>query len=185
MAVRITDVFENHPALFDDEMMKLIRQRKSPFDFPGLSLVKSVDESKAINHIKGTSVIIAGSGMCTGGRIKHHLVTNISRPESTILFVGYQAVGTLGRQILDGAKEVRIFGQQRTVKSKTTQISGFSAHADKDELLQWLSGLKRSPKHVFVTHGEPESAKKFAQHLEDEKGWRVSVPNYQDEVVLD
>jgi metallo-beta-lactamase family protein len=185
MAINAIEVFEHHPELFDEEMMQLIRHGESPFDFPNLKLTRTTRESKAINHIAGTAIIIAGSGMCTGGRIKHHLVHNIPRPESTILFVGHQAVGTLGRQIIDGEEEVRILGQLHPVRAKIAQISGFSAHADRDELLRWLSGLQKTPRHVFVTHGEPDSAKHFAGLLIEQKGWKVSVPGYQDEVVLD
>ena len=122
MAVSITEIFERHPDLYDEEMTRLVSLNQSPFDLPGLKMVRSVEESKAINYIKGTAVIVAGSGMCTGGRIKHHLVTNISRPESTILFVGYQAVGTLGREIVDGAKQVRILGQHYPMRAKIVQI---------------------------------------------------------------
>jgi len=185
MAVGITEVFQHHPELFDEEMRKLIRQKKSPFHFAGLNLVTTVDESKAINHIQGTVIIIAGSGLCTGGRIKHHLVTNISRRERTIVFVGYQAIGTLGRLILDGAKSVRILGQQHKVRAKVIQLGGFSAHADRDELLQWLSGFKKTPRCVFVTHGEPETLPYFAGLVRDRFGGKVLVPGYLSEVVLD
>ena len=185
MAVSVTEVFQQHPELFDREMMELIRQGESPFDFPGLTMVRTVDQSKAINYIIGSAMIIAGSGMCTGGRIKYHLVKNISRPESTILFVGYQAVGTLGRQIVNGAKEVRILGQQYPVRAKVTQIHGFSAHADRDDLFRWLSSLQKAPKHLFVVHGEAEAAGKFADFLGQRTGWEISVPGYQDEIILD
>jgi metallo-beta-lactamase family protein len=185
MAVSVTEVFEHYPELFDAEMKELLRQRKSPFDFPGLSLVRSVDESKAINDIDRSVIIIAGAGMCTGGRIKHHLVTNISRPESTIVFVGYQAIGTLGRQIVDGAKEVRILGQYYPVKARVAQLNGFSAHADRDQLLKWLSSLQRPPRRVFVTHGEPSAAQHFALAARDKIGYDTVVPEYQDEVLLD
>jgi len=185
MAVGVTGVFEHHPELFDEEMIGLIRERRSPFDFPGLTMVRTVDESKAINHITGTVVIIAGSGMCTGGRIKHHLVSNISRPESTVLFVGYQAMGTLGRQIVDGDKEVRILGQSYPVRARIAQISGFSAHADRDGLLRWLSALHRAPRHLFVTHGETEVARHFGELVREKMGWDTSVPAYRDGVVLD
>jgi metallo-beta-lactamase family protein len=184
MAISVTEVFEHHPELFDEEMMKLILRRKSPFDLPRLKMTRSVDESKAINDVEGTAIIIAGSGMCTGGRIKHHLVQNISRPESTILFVGYQAVGTLGRQIVDGAKEVRILGQMYRVRARVAQIHGFSAHADRDDLLRWLSGLRGSPRHVFVTHGEPKSAASFSKFLHEKTRWETSVPSYEDTVTL-
>ncbi|HEX7365025.1 MAG TPA: MBL fold metallo-hydrolase RNA specificity domain-containing protein, partial [Dehalococcoidia bacterium] len=156
----------------------------SPFSFRGLNLSRTASESKAINHIKGTVIIIAGSGMCSGGRIKHHLVTNITRPESTILFAGFQAQGTLGREIVDGAKEVRIFGQSYPVKARIQQINGFSAHADKDELFKWLSGLKR-PRRLFVTHGESMVIRRFAAAIEEKMGWNVSIPEYRDQVILD
>ena len=185
MAVNITNIFERHPDLYDDEMTRLVGLNLSPFDLPGLEMVGTVDESKAINHRKGSAIIIAGSGMCTGGRIKHHLVTNISRPESTILFVGYQAGGTLGREIVGGAKQVRILGQHYPVRARVDQIHGFSAHADRDDLLRWLLALKRSPKHVFVTHGEPEVARGFGALLREKTGWSVSVPEYKAEVILD
>jgi metallo-beta-lactamase family protein len=185
MAVSITGVFEHYPELFDEEMVKLIRQKNSPFDFRGLSLVRTVEESKAINRIKGTVIIIAGSGMCTGGRIKHHLVTNISRTESTILFVGYQAAGTLGREIVGGAKKVRILGQHYPVRARVVQINGFSAHADRDGLLRWLSSLRKPPRRLFVTHGESSASQHFAGLVRDKKGWEVVVPEYQGEFLLD
>jgi len=185
MAASITRVFQRHPELFDDDMTEFIEQNESPFNFPGLKMVATAKESKAINHIKGTVIVIAGSGMCTGGRVKHHLVNNISRPESTIMFVGYQAVGTLGRQIVDGKKQVRILGQMHPVKAKVVRIHGFSAHADRDELFKWLTRLKKPPKKLFVVHGESESAHSFGDYVRQETGWEVTIPDYQDEVVLD
>jgi metallo-beta-lactamase family protein len=185
MAGSITKVFQHYPDLLDEETVQLIRRHQSPFSFPGLKVTETSKESKAINHIKGTVMVIAGSGMCNGGRIKHHLVQNISRPESTIMFVGYQAIGTLGRQIVDGEKKVRILGQTYEVKARVVKINGFSAHADKDELLQWLSGLKRPPKGVFLVHGEPESAHRFADFLREETSWPIHVPAYNDEVLLE
>lgn len=185
MAIAITDVYKRHSELFDEEMAQLMHYDRSPFDFPGLKMVQTVDESKSINHIKGTVIVIAGSGMCTGGRIKHHLVTNIARPESTVLFIGYQAIGTLGRQILDGAKEVRILGQYYPVKARIAQLHGFSSHADRNELFRWLAGLEQSPRQVFVVHGEPEAAGNLSESIRKEKGWNVSVPGYGDAVVLD
>lgn len=184
MAMNITEVFKQHPELFDEEMSALIRQHNSPFDFPGLTMIRTVDESKAINHIAGTAIIIAGSGMCTGGRVKHHLVANISRKESSIVFVGYQAANTLGRHIVEGAKEVRILGQSYPVKARIAQIHGFSAHADRDELFSWISGLKKAPRRVFVTHGEARVAQSFGQFLHEKTGWEIAVPEYGTEVLL-
>ena len=185
MAISITEVFKRHSELFDEEMSKLVREKRSPFGFPNLIMTQTTDESKAINHILGTVMIIAGSGMCTGGRVKHHLVTNISRRESTILFVGYQAIGTLGRQIVDGAKRVRILGQHYPVRARIEQIHGFSSHADRNELIKWLSRLKMAPRRVFVVHGEYESAQQFGKFLRNKTGWNVSVPEYGTEVLLE
>ena len=185
MAVSITEVFKRHSELFDKEMSWLMRHNRSPFEFPGLKMVETVDESKAINHISGTVMVIAGSGMCTGGRVKHHLVTNIQRRESTILFVGYQAIGTLGRHIVDGAKEVRILGQHYHVRARIAQIHGFSSHADRNELFRWLSELKRAPRRVFVVHGEPEAARDFGEFLREKTDWDISVPEYGAEALLD
>ncbi len=185
MASRITKVFRHHPELFDEEMTKFVNNRESPFNLPGLEMAGNAKESKAINDIKGTVMVIAGSGMCTGGRVKYHLVNNISRPESTIMFVGYQAGGTLGRQIVDGVKEVRILGQKYQVKARVVRIHGFSAHADRDELLEWLRELQAPPRAVFVVHGEPQSAKAFGDYVRNKTGWEVTVPAYQDEIVLD
>jgi metallo-beta-lactamase family protein len=185
MAISITEVFENNSDYFDKETMALVRKGLSPFDFPGLKMTRTTEESKAINSIKGTVMIIAGSGMCTGGRVKHHLVANISRPENTVLFVGYQANGTLGRQILDGVGSVRIFGQYLPVRARIAQINGFSAHADRDELLKWLSGLKSPPRRVFVVHGEPDSAGELSSVIKEKMRWNVSVPVFLEEAVLD
>jgi metallo-beta-lactamase family protein len=185
MAIRITEVYKSYADLFDSEMKELIRQKRSPFDFPGLKMVETVDESKALNAIKGTAMIIAGSGMCTGGRIKHHLINNISRPECTVLFIGYQANGTLGRYILDGAKTVRIHGQQYTVRARIQQVQGFSAHADRDDLLKWLSKLKVHPKRIFITHGESNSADQFSKLLNESTGYETMVPNYGTTVRLE
>jgi metallo-beta-lactamase family protein len=178
MAIKITEVYKRHAELLDQDMRELIREHRSPFDFPGLKMVETVEESKALNSIKGTIMIIAGAGMCNGGRIKHHLIQNISRPECTVLFVGYQAVGTLGRQILDGAKSVRIHGQQYSVRARIAQIQGFSAHADRDDLMKWLSKLSVKPKHIFITHGEIEAAEDFSRFLSQTNRYKNSVPKF-------
>jgi len=185
MAVTITEVFEHHSELFDEDMKELLRRGESPFDFPSLKLTRTVDESKAINHIRASVIIIAGSGMCTGGRIKHHLVNNISREESTILFVGYQAAGTLGRQIVDGTKRVRILGQYYPVRARIVQLNGFSAHAGRDGLIRWLSSLRKPPRRVFVTHGELDSSESLAGLIKSSRSWEAIVPSYQDQVFLD
>ena len=185
MAIRVTEVFRHHPELFDKEAMELIRLGKHPCDLPGLQMCRTTDQSKAINQIQGSVIIIAGSGMCTGGRVKHHLVNNIIRQESTILFVGYQAVGTLGRQIVDGANSVRIFRHQYTVKAKVVKLDGFSAHADRTELFQWISAFKDHPlRKVFLTHGEDKASKSLAQLIQDKLGFKTARPSYKDKFIL-
>ena len=181
MAVDVTEVFQQHPECLDEETLELTQRGEPPFRFPGLRFCRSVEESKAINSIKGSCIIMAGSGMCTGGRIKHHLIQNVSHPESTILFIGYQAAGTLGRQIVDGHSQVRIHGHLRPLQARVEQLSSFSAHADRNGLLKWLLSFKSPPKHLFLTHGEKEVALKFAQFLRKEKGLKVSVPEYLEE----
>lgn len=177
-AVNVTEVFKAHADEMDEETRKRIDDGQSPFDFPGLRLTRRVEESKAINSVKG-AVIIAGSGMCTGGRVKHHLLHNLPRPESTVLFVGHQSVGTPGRQIVDGASEVRLLGEMVPIRSKVTRIEGFSGHADKHELMRWLNLLPKAPERVFVTHGEARVADGFAAHLAESKGWPAEAPDYR------
>jgi metallo-beta-lactamase family protein len=185
MAISITEVFDNYPQLFDGEMKKLLSQEKSPFDFPELKLVRTTEESKALNRLSGSNIIIAGSGMCTGGRIKHHLVNNITKAKNTILFVGYQAFGTLGRHIVDGAKTARILGQYHPVRARIAQVHGFSAHADRDELIKWLSSLGKPPRRVFITHGEIKASENLAGLIRAGKGWETLIPRYRQQVLLD
>jgi len=184
MAINVTEVFKEHFNYFDKETKELIQKGTSPFDFPLLRLSRSVGESKAINYIRGTSIILAGSGMCTGGRVKHHLVQNITRPESTILFVGYQAKGTLGRKILEKAKTLRILGRSYPVRAQVEKINGFSAHADKNELLKWISGFRDLPKKIFLVHGEKEVIADFATVLREKFGSDIVTPEYLQEFEL-
>ncbi len=185
MAAAVTKVFERHPELFDLEMTNHLRNQESPFKFPGLKITETTSQSQAIKDVKGSVMVISGSGMCTGGRVKHHLVNEISKEQSTILFVGYQAVGTLGRLLVDGQQEVRILGQTYPVKARIVQVHGFSAHADKEELLTWLQAVERPPRKVFVVHGEADSTRHFVDFLKEKTSWDVMAPAYQDVVELD
>jgi metallo-beta-lactamase family protein len=180
MATDVTEVFLHHPECLDGETLSLFRSGQSPFMFSGLKFTRRQKESKAINSFRGSCLIMAGSGMCTGGRIKHHLLQNISRPESTILFVGYQAEGTLGRQILEGRPQVRIFGQQHLVRAKVRQIQAFSGHADRSDLLKWLGNFTIPHPHVFLTHGEKDVSLSLKKLIARRKGWDVAVPAYKD-----
>lgn len=185
MAVHATNVFERHANYFDDETRHLIQAGQSPLRFPGLRLVGSADESRAINDLSEPAIIMASSGMCTAGRIKHHLRQNIKRPESTILFVGFQVRGTLGQQLLDGHSEVRIHGLLWPVRARIAQIHGFSGHADRTALLRWLGHLRKPPRHLFITHGEESAALSLADQIRRERNWRVTVPKYLQAVELE
>lgn len=185
MAMEVTRVFKRHPEVYDDEMRRLVNNGKSPFSFDGLHYVTSREESKRINDIKGGVVIIAGSGMCTGGRIKHHLMQNLDKPEATVLFTGYQANGTLGRQLVEGREQVRLFNQQVPVRAKIDQIHGLSGHADQNELLRWAGEMKNPPRHCFVNHGGTGVSAAFAAKLTEKYGWSTSNPAMGTRVELD
>ena len=169
LAVEATGIFiENEMTCCDEEAMELVRRGINPIRFPGLRLSITSDESKAINFDMTPKVIISASGMCEAGRIRHHLKHNLWRPECTILFVGYQAVGTLGRNLLEGAQEVRLFGEHIEVRASIEKLAGISGHADRNGLIDWISGFEKKPKLVFVVHGEDTVTDVFAQTLIDE-----------------
>jgi metallo-beta-lactamase family protein len=163
MAISATEIFGAHPECYDQQTAELFREGRDPLDFPGLHLTRDTAESIALNRITTGAVIMAGSGMCTGGRVRHHLEHNIERPESSIVFVGFAARGTLARRIIDGANEVTIFGQSLQVRSRLHTINGFSAHADRDELLAWHA--RAAPERTFLVHGEEETMQRFAESL--------------------
>lgn len=169
LAVEATGIFhKNEIACFDEDAMELVKKGINPISFPGLNLSITSDESKAINFDMTPKVILSASGMCEAGRIRHHLKHNLWRPESTILFVGYQAVGTLGRALVDGIDEVKLFGETIEVRADIKQLSGISGHADKAGLLEWINAFKKKPKKVFIVHGEDTVTEIFAQTLIDE-----------------
>ncbi len=184
MAADVTRVFAAHRDFFDVGAWKLILSGESPFGFRGLSIVHSVEESKRLNDWDGPAVIMAGSGMCTHGRIKHHLARWIGQPESTVLLTGYQARGTLGRQILEGRGEVRIHGRMRLVRAEIVQLQGTSGHADREGLLRWLRALKAPPKKLFLTHGDPEAGEAFARLVREQLGFEAFLPKYGQTVQL-
>jgi metallo-beta-lactamase family protein len=185
MATDVTGVFLRHFESLDAETRELLQSGRSPFNFPGLRYVRTLEESKSINDQPGPCLIMAGSGMCTGGRIKHHLVRNISRPECTILFVGYQAVGTLGSQILGKPEAVRIFGELHAVRARIEQIHSFSAHAGRSGLLRWLGNFRPPLPRVFLTHGEPATLQALAATLREERGFRVHIPAYGEAATVE
>jgi len=185
MAADATGIFRRHRECFDLQTWQMITEGDTPLRFPGLQMTRSVEDSKAINSHKGPAVIMSTSGMCTAGRIKFHLRQNITRPECTLLFVGYQAQGTLGRQILEGRQDVRIHGRQLRVKARVEQICGFSGHADRAALMQWLGYFQTPPERLFLTHGEEEGSLAMARQIREQLGWDVTVPEYRQVVELE
>ncbi len=182
MAISATEVFRRHPEYFNPETLHLFEDGKDPFTVPGLHFTRDTDESKSINHLRGGAVIMAGSGMATGGRVLHHLRNNLWRKESSVVFVGYASEGTLARRIIDGEKEVRIFGEEVRVAAKVYTIGGFSAHADQQELLDWYRG-SGTPAITFLVHGEETGRATLAQALR-EQGRRVEAPAMHDSYTL-
>lgn len=179
LATSATEIFRKHRAFFDFETRTMLEEGRSPFEFAGLHYVRSVEESKRLNEIRGGAIIISASGMADAGRIKHHLRHNLWRPEAGVLLIGYQAEGTLGRQLQDGAERVRIHGEEVRVRAQIYTITGFSAHADRDALFRWLEGFK-SVKRVFVVHGEKDAAREFAQEVGERLGIRAIVPRLDE-----
>ena len=165
MAISATQIFERHPECFDRETRNLAGDGGDPFELPGLRFTRETAESRAINEIVGGAIIMAGSGMCTGGRVRHHLVHNLPRGHNAVVFVGYAAEGTLARRIVDGARNVRIFGKNIPVRASVHTIGGFSAHADQAELLDWHRRTGK-PKTTFLVHGDPRAMQVFAGKLE-------------------
>jgi metallo-beta-lactamase family protein len=185
MATRATEITAKHWALLDQDAAALLQWLKGGRGRPRIHFVEDVLESTRLQHIKHGAVIISASGMCNAGRIKHHLRHNLGRRDSSILIVGFQAAGTLGRRIVDGAKNVRIFGIPIPVRASIYTVGGLSAHADQEALLGWLSHFKRAPQRTFVVHGEPATAEIFAAAIHDKLGWsNVDRPALHSSVTL-
>jgi metallo-beta-lactamase family protein len=180
MAISATEIFRRHPECFDKETFALFKNGQDPFDLPGLHFTRETAESIALNQVKGGAVIMAGSGMCTGGRIRHHLKHNLWRPESSVVFVGYAAKGTLARRIVDGARSVKIFGEEIPVEARIHTIGGFSAHADCDELFGWYR-QSGTPELTVLVHGEEEAMSAFARRLGKA---RVVMPEIDERIEL-
>lgn len=180
MAISATEIFERHPECFNSDTLKISRDGSDPFAMPGLHFTRETAESIAINQLGGGAIIMAGSGMCTGGRVRHHLKHNLWGKHNSIVFVGYAATGTLARRIIDGAKQVRIYGEEIPVKASVHTIGGFSAHADQAELLDWHRKTG-NPSTTFLVHGEDKAMKTFAKMLKNSK---VEMPVLHQEYDL-
>ena len=178
LAISATEVFRENMDLFEEDVQKEIMSGDNPLEFPGLKFTMTTDESKALNEDPTPSIIISASGMCEVGRIKHHLKHNLWNPNSTILFVGYQAPGTLGYSIVNGAKTVKIFGEEIAVNARIEYIEGYSGHADQEWLMNFIYSFITKPKHIFLVHGEEESQDVLEKKIIDETGISVTTPEY-------
>ena len=178
LAISATEVFKENMDLFDEETQEEMKRGDHPLDFPGLKFTVTSDESKALNENPEPCIIISASGMCEVGRIKHHLKHNLWNPNSTILFVGYQAPGTLGYSIVNGAKKVKIFGEEIAVNARIEYLEGYSGHADQDGLMNFIYSFRNKPKQVFLVHGEEESQEVLEQKIQEEANLPVIIPNY-------
>ena len=185
MAIEATELYCSHPEDLDPDTAKPVLSGVCPLRTARFQLTRSVQESRKINDVRGTAIIIAASGMATGGRILHHLRRRLPDPKTTVLLVGFQAAGTRGRFIQDGARTVRMFGEDVPIRAQVEAIHGLSAHADANGLLRWLRTATGRPRHVFIVHGELPSAETLAGRIRTELGWDASVPDYRERVRLD
>lgn len=184
LAISATEVFQENMELFDENTQELIKSGDNPLEFPGLRFTRTAQESKELNEDDTPSIIISASGMCEVGRIKHHLKHNIWNPKNTILFVGYQAPGTLGRKIVDGAKTVKIFGEEISVNARVEYIEGYSGHADQEGLLNFVYSFTKKPEHIFLVHGEPEGQKVLKQKITETTQIPVTIPDFGEKYDL-
>ena len=185
LAISATEVFRENMDLFDDETQAMIKSGDNPLEFPGLKFTRTAEESKELNTMDDSSIIISASGMCEVGRIKHHLKHHLWEPNSTILFVGYQAPGTLGRKIVEGAKNVRIFGEDIAVNARIEYIEGYSGHADQEWLMNFVYSFITKPKHIFLVHGEPQAQVVLKGKIENEARIPVTIPSLGESYDLD
>ena len=185
LAISATEVFRKNMDLFDDDVKEEIARGDNPLEFPGLKFTRTAEESMQLNESEESSIIISASGMCEVGRIKHHLKHNIWNPNNTILFVGYQAPGTLGNTIVNGAKKVKIFGEEIAVNARIEYIEGYSGHADQEWLLNFIYSFLRKPKHIFLVHGEPEGQKILKEKILETTKIPVTIPNFGEVYELD
>lgn len=184
MAAQATQVYNRWNEEHDEAYASLLNTKRHPLRTRSMTTASSKEESKRINSMKGTRIIISSSGMMTGGRVLHHAMRILPEENATVVFVGFQAAGTTGRRVQDGEKEVRIMKQTVPVRCHVEKVDGFSAHADWKAVLKWLEGLPNTPGMVFTTHGEPDAADAMAAHIRERFGWKVLVPSYEQILML-
>jgi len=184
MGIHAVKIFLNHSEEFTPETKDLIARHGSPLTWPGFHFASTVPESKEINASHFPTIIVSSNGMCMGGRIQHHLIQRLPDPRNLILFIGYQAVGTRGRQIKDGAPQVKIFGEIVQVRAQIESLEQFSDHADIDELIEWLRSFKKTPLNTHIVHGEPDSAEALREEIEKQLGWEVDTAHYMEKAEI-
>ena len=184
LAIKATKIFRKNKKYYDEEAQAIVDQGFDPFDLPNLTFTPNTRESIKINEQKGPAIVIAGNGMCTAGRIKHHLKHNLWRPGASLVIVGFQAQGTTGRRIVDGEKSVKIFRENVAVRARVFTIGGFSAHADQADLMAWASHFAESRPRVFVVHGEATASRTLAEKLQEDLGLQAHVPKWKERLIL-
>jgi metallo-beta-lactamase family protein len=184
MAIEATNIYQKHPELFDEEMNAFIRDRPLRDDLKTMKPTPTADESRAINDVRGACLVMAGAGMCNGGRILHHLKANLWKPSTHVLIVGYQAYGSLGRLLVDGAKEVKIFGEKIAVKATIHTLGGFSAHAGQTDLMRWFDVIAPSRPRVVLTHGEDDQRAALAKIIQQRDGLPTTLPQMGEVIEL-
>lgn len=185
MANLATQAYARRKEEHDEDYARALKRSPTPLRTRSMTTASSREESKRLNSATGARVIISASGMMNGGRVLHHALRVLPDENATVVFVGYQSAGTLGRRVANGEKQVKVLGQWIPVRCATEKIGGFSAHADWKEAIRWLEGMPSAPKRVFATHGEPDAAEAMARRIRERFGWQVDAPQYGDKISLE
>ncbi|MBI3721314.1 MAG: MBL fold metallo-hydrolase, partial [Fimbriimonas ginsengisoli] len=184
MATSTTHIYEEALDEHDTEMKLALHNHENPLEPAGVQFVRDAEQSKALNSTKGPMMIISGSGMANGGRVVHHLMHRLPDPKTIVLFTGYQAEGTLGRKLLEGADTVRIYGEEIPVRARIDKANALSAHADQGEIIRWLKGFKTPPRKTYIVHGEPPAQAALQAKIKEELGWATVIPKWKERFEL-
>lgn len=184
LAIKATEIFRRHHTYLDADTQNILKKGEDPLDLPQLQFSSSTEQSMRINEMKGSAIVISASGMCNAGRIRHHLRHNLWRPGASLVFVGFQAQGTPGRKIIEGAKKIRIFNEEIAVKARIWTIGGFSAHAGQRQLLDWLGHFRNKKMPVYLVHGEAGAQDTLAALIREKLGFDVAIPEYLEEITV-
>jgi metallo-beta-lactamase family protein len=184
MGIEATEIYSRHTEEHDFEMARLRDRERCPISSRNMIIHRTPEQSKSINALKGPMIIISASGMATGGRVLHHLKHRLPNPDTTVLLAGYQAEGTRGRLLQDGAKEIKMLGETIPVRAKVKLLDGFSAHADQGEIMRWLGTFQKAPTMTYIVHGEAKAASALRDLIRERLKWKVEIARYQQKVKL-